>query len=110
MKGIRPNLHINHLIGILRKNFETVPDNRPQSNYSLTDCFMSFFAVFHLKFPSLLAFDETYKGEEETLRHNLKTLYGVEKAPTDTTLRERLDGESTMVLRNIVKPVEFSAF
>jgi hypothetical protein len=50
---------------------------------------MSGLAVFGLKFPSLLQFDEG--REDEVIKHNLKTLYHVEDAPCDTSMRERLD-------------------
>ncbi len=50
---------------------------------------MSGLALFGLKFPSLLAFDED--REKEVIKHNLRTLYHVKKAPCDTSLRERLD-------------------
>jgi hypothetical protein len=50
---------------------------------------MSGLAIFGLKSPSLLDFDE--KRKDKFVCHNLKTLYGVEQAPCDTYLRERLD-------------------
>lgn len=59
--------------------------NKP--TISLVDCLMSGLAIFSLKFPSLLQFDKA--KEEETIKHNLKSLYGVKKAPCDTQLCER---------------------
>jgi hypothetical protein len=50
---------------------------------------MSALAVFSLKSPSLLAFDE--EREEELVRHNLKTLYGIKNVPCDSYMREVLD-------------------
>jgi len=58
---------------------------------------MSGLAVFALKMPSLLQFDQSLS--EKRICHNLKTLYGVEKAPCDTYLRERLDEVSFHLLR-----------
>ncbi len=58
---------------------------------------MSGLAVFSLKFPSLLKFDE--QRSEARIRANLKSLYGVEKAPCDTQLRERLDRVNPAELR-----------
>jgi hypothetical protein len=52
-----------------------------KSKISLADCLMSALAMFSLKFPSLLQFDEA--SEEKTIRHNLKTLYHVDRAPSD---------------------------
>lgn len=78
----------------VRSVFEQVPapQKKPQGvkkQISVADCLMSGLAIFGLKFPSLLQFDESQ--EEEVIRHNLKTLYGVSRAPCDTSMRERLD-------------------
>jgi hypothetical protein len=45
---------------------------------------MSAFAMFSLKSPSLLAFDE------ERNEGNVQRVYGIEKAPWDTRMREIL--------------------
>jgi len=51
---------------------------------------MSAVAMFGLKYPSLLQFDKSAKSEE-TIKHNLRALYGIENAPSDTYMRQRLD-------------------
>ena len=58
---------------------------------------MSGLAIFGLKFPSLLEFDESQ--EEEVIKYNLKTLYGVVDAPCDTSMRKRLDEVDPRTLR-----------
>ena len=65
---------------------------------------MSGLAVFSLKYPSLLKFDQAY-GDEATLRHNLRTLYGVRQAPCDTQLRTILDGVDPSTLRDAFRAV-----
>lgn len=82
------------MLSRVRSIFEQVPGPlrasrgvKPQ--ISLPDCLMSALAVFGLKFPSLLQFDDS--RDAESTRHNLKTLYQVDKAPDDTTMRQRLD-------------------
>lgn len=60
-----------------------------KSNISWQDCIMSGLAVFGLKFPSLLKFEENKR--EPFIRRNLRNLYHVQNAPSDTCLRERLD-------------------
>lgn len=50
---------------------------------------MSNFAVFSLKYPSLLLFQENLK--DPVRAHNLQTLYGISNVPSDTYMRERLD-------------------
>jgi hypothetical protein len=76
----------------------------PKSEYSWEDCLMSGLAVFGLKFPSLLQFDKQ-KSTEPFIRHNLKSLYGVQNAPSDTQLRERLDTISAAQIRKPFKQI-----
>ena len=52
---------------------------------------MSGLAVFLLKSPSLLQFDRQAR-RVETIRWNLRSLFGVREAPSDSGLRKRLDG------------------
>ena len=86
------------LLSQARKAFEKIPDSRCYGQkFSLLDVLMSGLAVFFLKFPSLLKFDE--QRNEARILANLKSLYGVEKAPCDTQLRERLDRVSPAELR-----------
>ena len=46
---------------------------------------MSGLAIFALKYPSLLQFDRDAR-QTERVRANLKSLYGVVRAPSDTAL------------------------
>jgi len=64
---------------------------------------MSGLAVFGLKFPSLLQFD---KGlDDAVIKHNLTTLYGIQRAPCDTYFRERLDEVTPESIRKPFKSV-----
>jgi hypothetical protein len=69
----------------------------------LKDCLMSGLAVFSLKFPSLLQFDQS--KNEEIIRHNLETMYEVQRAPCDTQMRERLDQVPPEKIRGAFKKV-----
>lgn len=60
-----------------------------RSNISWQDCIMSGLAVFGLKFPSLLKFEQSQN--EPFIKRNLKKLYHVCNVPSDTCMRERLD-------------------
>lgn len=71
--------------------------NSKQPKISIVDCLMSGLAVFALKCASLLQFDRQKK--EEATEHNLRTLYGIAKAPCDTYLRERLDTVDPATIR-----------
>ena len=86
------------LLDQIRKDFEKVPDpRRSGQQFSLPDVLMSGLAVFGLKYPSLLKFDEN--RNEERVRTNLRNLYGVLQAPCDTQLRTVLDEVSPAELR-----------
>lgn len=87
----------------VRSAFEKISepprDNRGlKSKIPLADCLMSGLALFGLKFPSLLQFDQGLN--DDAIKHNLETLYGVRKAPCDTYLRERLDAVDPQSLRS----------
>ena len=74
-----------------------------RSIISWQDCIMSGLAIFGLKFPSLLQFE---KGKEDAvICRNLKNLYHVEEAPSDTCLRERLDRLSPRNFRRAFKTI-----
>jgi hypothetical protein len=60
---------------------------------------MSAFAMFSLKAPSLLAFDK------ERAEGNLHTIYGIQRVPCDTYMRERLDPLAPKWLRPVFKSV-----
>jgi len=75
-----------------------------RSEYSWNDCLMSGLALFGLKFPSLLQF-EKLKGTAPIIKRNLRSLYGVKNAPSDTCLRERLDELEAKQLRKPFKKI-----
>lgn len=85
----KKHLSAEGLHSIVRHCFygECFPEVR--SNITWLDCTMSGLAIFGLKFPSLLQF-EAHKMDPFISR-NLKSLYHVQNAPSDTCLRERLD-------------------
>ena len=58
------------------------------SHIKWNDCMMSGLAVFGLKFPSLLQYNDS--RSEAVIKSNLKNLYRVQHAPSDTCMRERL--------------------
>jgi len=107
MKRMKKYTSIPSLLKRVRSQLTKIPETRgPRSKIPLVDCLMSGLAVFGLKMPSLLEFDE--QMDDEVVRHNLKTLYQIEKAPCDTYLRERLDEVDPALLRKSFNRV-FSA-
>ena len=87
MPKVRKHLNADALFRRLHSGFEKIPDHRNGDvEISLADALMSGFAIFSLKDPSLLAFDERRETDQ-----NLKTIYGIEDVPSDTRMREILD-------------------
>ena len=91
----RKYLNAQSLYGTLRRYFQKHPNlqgtQKPRQGrtFTITDTLMSGLALFSLKIPSLLQFDKSSK--ERFIRHNLKSLFGVAVAPSDTYMREILD-------------------
>lgn len=99
---LRGALSAPGLLREARKSFERIPDEVRGRKRGLPDYLMSGLAVFGLKFPSLLQFDRGVR-DDGLIRENLKHLYGVEDAPCDTALRERLDAVEPSALRGAFK-------
>lgn len=97
---LRKHLNADALFTTMKTGFEKIEDHRPGNvQRSLGDTLMAGFAMFSLKDPSLLAFDERrYKGP-----HNLMTIYGMGSIPCDTSMREILDGVDPNDLRPLFK-------
>ena len=90
----RKHLSADALFGLLRNGFAKVPDHRSDgTEITLPDALMSGFAMFSLKCPSLLDYDK------QRAEDNLQTIYGIQRVPCDTTLREILDPLSPEALR-----------
>jgi hypothetical protein len=74
--------------------------------YSVSDCYMSAFAMFFLKYPSLLQFDEDARSIEDTItKHNIKNIFRVSNVPSDTHLREILDDVDPENIKEIFKKI-----
>jgi hypothetical protein len=80
----RQHLSADALLGWLRSGFADLADHRSGTPaIALTDARLS--ALFSLTSPALLAFDK-----ERTEGHGQR-VYGIERVPCDTAMRERLD-------------------
>jgi hypothetical protein len=90
----RKHLSADALLELLRRSFEKIPDHRGRKcPISLADALMSAFAMFSLKDPSLLAFEERRNDE------NMRNLFRIDHIPSDTHLREILDPVEPRQLR-----------
>ena len=96
----RKHLCADSLFRLLHENFANSADDCvDEVEIPLDDALMSAFAMFSLKAPSLLAFDK------QRAEGNLQTIYGIERVPCDTRMRERLDPLSPESLRPSFKLV-----
>ena len=96
----RKHLSADALFRLVHTGFDNIPDYRPADvDIALPDVLMSAFAMFSLKAPSLLAFDK------ERAEGNVHTIYGIQRVPCDTYMRERLDPVSPKWLRPVFKRV-----
>jgi len=96
-RTFRKTLSAPGLLSEVRAGFDRIEDTLASRGLTLSDCLMSGVALFGLKYPSLLQFDQG--REDELIRANLQSLYGIERAPSDTALRERLDQVDPAQLR-----------
>lgn len=87
------------LVASVRARLDRVPEHRQGQNtqYSLTEAGMSAFAVFYMQAPSFLAHQrdmQRRRGE-----HNLASLFGVARIPSDAQVRNLLDPVDAAALR-----------
>ena len=103
----RKDLSMPGMLAEVRRCFERIEDRVPGRGLNLADCLMSGLAVFALKYPSLLRFEQDARGlgdgSDGTRRENLRNLFGVKRAPSDARLRERLDELEPRELRRAFK-------
>ncbi len=98
---IRKHLSADGLFRLVRRQFEKIKDHRPQNvSIALGDALMSAFAMFSLKDPSLLSFDERRVESE-----NLKNIYRIKEVPSDTQMRTILDKVEPGDIRSLFKAV-----
>ena len=85
--NIRKKLSASGLFKLVQVGLEKIKDVRTANRtVSLADGIMSAFAIFSLKEPSLLAFDE----RKNTIDGNLKRLYGIKTIPCEPQMRTQM--------------------
>jgi len=84
---LRKHLNADALFTAIRREFEKIPEFRTGDvEISIPDALMSAFAMFSLKDPSLLQFDN--RREDLAECQNLKSIYGIRNIPSDSRMRE----------------------
>jgi len=96
------SLTLEAMIDVLSTRFAHIPDIRQPDrvDYSLHDTLMSGFAMMFFQHPSLLEFQR--KMKQRRSRCNLETIFAVHEVPSDTQMREILDGVPVELLRPVL--------
>ena len=98
---IRRHLSFDPLIRQIRLRAKQLPDTRVEADcdYSMADAVMSAMAMFSLKDPSLLFFQDRRNDE------NIKSLFRVLNVPSDTQMRAILDPLEPGLLRPVFNDI-----
>lgn len=97
----RKQLSADGLFQLVRQKFGKIEEHRPMNvDIPLDDALMSAFAMFSLKDPSLLAFDERRAKPE-----NLRQVFGIQNIPSDTQMRTIVDDVNPSGIRPLFKNV-----
>ena len=93
------SLTLEARVDFLATTFRVLEDARAvdQLTYPLHDTLLSGFALMFFQHPSLLQFQRAMKQKRR--RCNLESIFGVHDVPSDTQMREILDGVDPEVLR-----------
>jgi hypothetical protein len=99
---------IKNILSMMKISFERKlsEDSKetPKTIMRKVNALMSAFAMFQLKYPSMLQFDDEFKNDS-TVQRNLKAIYLVDKCYTDTQLRMILDEVEPQILEDIFREI-----
>jgi hypothetical protein len=96
---VRKQLSADALHALVQSAFREIPDDRTGPTIPLPDALMSALAMFSLKDPSLLAFQDRRYDE------NMKQLFLIGTVPSDTSMREILDLVDPSALRPVFSDI-----
>ena len=85
-------LSLSKIITYCRESWKALPDFRKPNNhtkYDIVDAALAAFSVFFMQSPSFLAHQRDMQQRKR--RSNAKTLFAIEKIPSDNQLRSLLD-------------------
>ena len=79
------------MLAILERNFAGLSDVRRGENktYSMRDAALAAFSVFYLQSASFLAYQQAMEDKQQ--RNNARSLFGIERIPSDPQIRNLLD-------------------
>ncbi|MFZ2522943.1 MAG: transposase [Minisyncoccia bacterium] len=91
MAGISKEAVLDWCIRIIKTHVDTLKDPRVGVvQYSLPDILMAAFAVYQLKYASLLEYERKFRLDDGE-HSNLRSMFQLTKIPSDTQLRDVLD-------------------
>ena len=94
--NVRKHLNMEAMMDTTHNKFANIPEHRTREcKISLADALMSGYAMFALKDPSLLSFDNRRMNDE----NNLNRVFGIQNVASDSQLREILDPVDPDLLR-----------
>ena len=99
---IKKYLNLNSFVDVIKSDFSKIPDHRRNPSIPLEDALTAGFAIFHLKYPSLLKFEEAAFGSNA---HNIRRVYSIKNVPSDTRMREVLDPVDPDELRGAFRSI-----
>src|SRR5712692_3876537 len=96
------SLTLETIVDLLATTCDTLEEPRAadQLTYRLHDTLLSGFALMFFQHPSLLQFQRAM--QQKRRRCNLQTIFGVQEVPSDTQMREILDGVEPEPLRAVL--------
>jgi hypothetical protein len=96
------SLPLEAMIAQVSQTFAPIPDPRrpDRVDYSLHDTLMSGFAMMFFQYPNLLEFQRKMKQRRHQC--NLETIFGVREVPSDTQMRDILDGVPVELIRPLL--------
>ena len=96
------SLTLEAMVDLVSQTFAPIPDPRDPDrvDYSLHDTLMSGFAMMFFQYPNLLEFQRKMKQRRHQC--NLETIFGVREVPSDSQMREILDGVPVELIRPLL--------
>ncbi len=105
---MKNTMTFSEVMRLSRECFCKVPDHRQSGKVEvpMSDVLMSALGIFAFKYPSLLKFDKSIRKNSESIEaQNFKSLFGVKKAPDDTSMRQTIDLVASQSLREPFKVI-----
>jgi hypothetical protein len=95
---LKPIISFDGMVGTIRRIAGQFNDKRTGDNkqYAMEDFVLSAFSTFYLQCPSFLSYQQAMETDQGN--NNARTLFGIEKIPTDNQTRTMLDEESPEIL------------